>query len=121
MFAASACAPVNPSAADLVGRWRAVWTCGTETLELKADHSYAYTVAFAAGGAASDSGRWRVVPKSERLSGARVVLENALQGCSDLGEKAAHPERANRELETVWEWGRTVLSFHPDIPGFTRD
>jgi hypothetical protein len=23
-------------------------------------------------------------------------------------------------LETIWEWGRMILSFHPDIQGFTR-
>jgi hypothetical protein len=117
---AAACAPLNPGESDVIGAWRAEWTCGVEMLVLKRDGSYAYSVDFAAGGRATDSGRWKLVPTTEHLVGAHVILQNALQGCSDFGEKAAQPERFDRTLETIWEWGRMILSFNPDVPGFTR-
>jgi hypothetical protein len=77
------------------------------------------TIDFAAGGRVTDSGVWRITPKAERLSGAHVVLQNALEACSVFGDKL-EPNREDRELETVWEWGRMVLIFNPDIQGFTR-
>lgn len=116
----AACAPTNPSAASLTGRWKVDWTCGVETLELRADGTYSYSVEYAAGGRATDSGAWKLVPKSERLQGARVVLQNALDTCSVFGERNAVPRRTDKSLETVWEYGRTVLLFNPDIRGFTR-
>ena len=115
-----ACAPANPSRDDIVGKWKVEWTCGVETLDLKSDDTYLYTIDFAAGGRVADSGRWRVSPKTESLTGAHVLLLNALHTCSMSGDKAATPVRGNRELETIWEWGRMILSFHPDIQGFTR-
>jgi hypothetical protein len=115
-----ACAPVNPSQTAVVGRWRVDWTCGLEALELRPDGTYAYTIDFAGGGRATDSGEWRIVAKTERLVGAHVILQNALETCSVFGEKALQPERRDRELETIWEWGRMILSFNPDIQGFTR-
>jgi hypothetical protein len=115
-----ACAPMNPSQASLVGSWKVEWTCGVETLELKPDGTYAYAIDFAAGGRLTDSGVWRITPKSERLSGAHVVLQNALEACAVFGDKLELPNREDRALETVWEWGRMVLIFNPDIQGFTR-
>ena len=120
-FAASAgCAPVNPSKNAIAGRWKVEWTCGSEALELKPDGTFRYTIDFAAGGRAIDSGRWRMAAKTERLVGAHVILENALETCSVFGERMIQPERRDRTLETIWEWGRTILSFNPDIQGFTR-
>lgn len=115
-----ACAPANPSRDEIVGKWKVEWTCGVETLALKSDGTYLYTIDFAAGGRATDSGRWKISAKTETLSGAHVILQNALETCSISGEKAAGTMRGNRELETIWEWGRMILSFHPDIQGFTR-
>jgi hypothetical protein len=115
-----ACAPVNPSHSAVVGRWKAEWRCGSETLELNAGGTYSYTIDFAAGGRATDSGQWRIVPKTERLVGAHVVLQNALDTCMGFGEMAVDPKRRDRELETIWEWGRMILSFNPDVQGFTR-
>lgn len=115
-----ACAPVNPSQGAVVGRWNVEWTCGLEALELKSDGTYVYAIDFAAGGRATDAGRWRLAAKTERLVGAHVILQNALQTCSVFGEKAVQPERRDREFETIWEWGRMILSFNPDIQGFTR-
>jgi hypothetical protein len=111
---------MNPSPADVSGRWTVEWTCGREVLVLKPDGTYTHTVDFAAGGQATDSGRWRVAAKTERLVGAHVVLQNALQPCSVFGEKSSEPERRDIELETIWEWGRPILSFNPDMPGFNR-
>ena len=111
---------VNPSRNDVLGRWKVDWTCGVEALELNANGTYSYTVDFAAGGRAGDSGQWRLLGKTERLEGAHVILENALQACSVFGDKAVEPVRRDRELETIWEWGRMILSFNPDIQGFTR-
>jgi hypothetical protein len=91
-----------------------------ETLELKADGTFVYAIDFAAGGRATDSGRWRIAPKAESLVGAHVVLQNALDTCSAFGERAVQPARRDRELETIWEWGRMILSFNPDVQGFTR-
>ena len=97
------------------------WRCGAETLQLRTDGTFAHTVEFAAGGRIVDSGAWRVIPKTERLVGARVVLENALEPCSVFGEKLLQPERRDIRLTTIWEWGRMVLSFNPDTQGFTRE
>jgi hypothetical protein len=91
-----------------------------EALELKPDGTYFYAIDFAAGGRATDSGQWTIAAKTERLVGAHVILQNALQTCSVFGVKAIQPERGDRELEAIWEWGRMILSFNPDIQGFTR-
>jgi hypothetical protein len=116
----SACVPMNPSPASLVGSWKVEWTCGVETLELKPDGTYLYAIDFTVGGRLTDSGAWRIAPQSERLSGAHVILRNALEACSVFGDKWQSPQREDRTLETVWEWGRMVLIFNPDIQGFTR-
>jgi hypothetical protein len=115
-----ACAPANPSQDAVTGKWEVDWTCGVETLDLKPDGTFVYAINFAAGGRATDSGRWWIAPKTESLVGAHIVVQNALETCSVFGEKLAQPERRDRELETIWEWGRMILSFNPDIQGFTR-
>jgi len=91
-----------------------------ETLDLKTDGTYTYSIEFADGGRAIDAGRWNVVATSDRLRGAEVVLVNALDACSWSGEKVLAPARTDRRLETIWEWGRMVLSFNPDTQGFGR-
>ena len=115
-----ACAPANPSQEAVAGKWKVEWTCGVETLDLMPDGTFVYAIDFAAGGRATDSGRWRIAPKAESLVGAHVILQNMLETCSVFGEKAVQPARRDRELETIWEWGRMILSFNPDIQGFTR-
>ena len=120
LAACLACAPVNPSQSAVVGRWKVEWTCGSETLELNAGGTYSYTIDFAAGGRATDSGQWKIVAKTKRLVGAHVILQNALETCSVFGERAVDPKRGDRALETIWEWGGIILSFNPDIQGFTR-
>ena len=87
---------------------------------MKDDGSYAYAIELKAGGRMADAGRWRIAPAKERLSGARIVLENALNPCPGFAGTLDHVDRADRELAPVWEWGRTTLSFDPDLEGFLR-
>lgn len=115
------CAPANPSAASLTGRWKVDWKCGVETLNLRADGTYVYDIEFAAGGRATDSGSWRLVARKSRLRGAEVVLLNALETCSVFGEKIEKVSRGDRSLEAMYEYGRTLLLSNPDIEGFARN
>lgn len=110
---------VNPSASDLVGKWRVSGECGVEELELRADGTYTYSVAFALGGRAANSGSWKVLPMTSRLYGAVVVLQDAL-GCTLETDPVKRVARHDRWLRTLVEWGRTILSFDPDHQGFTR-
>jgi hypothetical protein len=119
-ISSSRCVPVEPGKDRLAGKWAVEWTCGTERLELKPEGSYVQEIAYAGGGRASHSGTWRVTPKTSRLEGAHVVLQAADDYCTAFGEKLPTPERGDRQLETIWEWGRVILSFNPDIPGFER-
>ena len=115
-----ACAPANPSVTSLTGRWKGDWQCGVETLDLRADGTYVAAIDFAGGGRVTDAGSWKLAPKKNRLRGAEVVLQNALETCSVFGEKIEKPSRGDRALEAMHEYGRTVLLFNPDIEGFTR-
>jgi hypothetical protein len=118
-----ACVPVNPSARDLVGRWKVTGGCGydvlIEELNLKDDGTYVHSIQFHWGGRADGSGVWRVIPKTERFVGAKVVLENALVGCGS-NYRIWPPLRFRRELEAEWEWGRLVLHLNPDTNPFMR-
>jgi hypothetical protein len=114
------CLPVQPSEQKLVGKWRVVWNCGTEDLDLKSDMSYVLEIEYARGGHAKHVGTWCVTPKESRFEGAHVVLQDAVTFCSPFGEKLTQPVRGERKLETVWEWGRMILSFSPDWQGFER-
>ena len=114
------CVPVQQSERDLVGSWRVVWKCGTERLELGADATYTQHIDYAVGGTETHSGTWTVAPKDSRLSGDKLVLKDALEFCSVFGERLPQPERGERQLVTLWEWGRVILSFNPDNQGFER-
>jgi hypothetical protein len=105
---------------ELAGKWHVDSECGSEILELKGDGSYTYTVAFPGGERVSDTGRWTITPKTELLEGAHIRLQNALEPCSPSGESMGRSHRADRQFETIWEWGRPMLSFNPDLEGFTR-
>jgi hypothetical protein len=119
-IASFGCVPVQPSEQQLIGRWRVVWECGTEDLELKPDASYVQGIEYSGGGHATHAGTWRVTPKESRLVGAHVVLQDAMEFCTVFGKRLTQPERRDRKLETVWEWGRVILSFNPDSQGFER-
>ena len=115
------CMPVQLSERELVGSWRAATECGIESLELKADTTYTQYIDFdGTGGSVSHNGTWAVIPRSSSLSGGKLILKDALEFCSILGKRLPRPERGERQLETVWEWGRVLLSFNPDKQGFER-
>ena len=118
--ATSGCVPVQPSDRELVGAWRVVWECGTERLDLRADATYTQHIDYAAGGTVTHSGTWTVAPRESRLAGGKVVLKDAMQFCSVFGKRLPQPEQGELRLETIWEWGRIILSFNPDIQGFER-
>jgi hypothetical protein len=120
LAAAVGCAPVNVSDHEVVGAWREEWECGVETLVFESDGTYTYTVEFAVGGRATDSGQWKIIPKTDFLEGAHVVLKNALDLCSPFGEKVTEPQREDLPLVASWEYGRLTLSYDPDSAGFTR-
>jgi DUF971 family protein len=105
---------------ELAGEWQVDGECGAEILELKADGNYTYTIAFSDGERVTDTGRWTVTPKRELLEGAHIQLQNALEPWPPSGENSGRSHRVDRQLETVWEWGRPMLSFNPDLEGFTR-
>jgi hypothetical protein len=116
----SHCVPVEPAERRLIGKWQVEWKCGKETLEFRTDKTYTQGIEYAAGGRADHSGAWRVTAKESHLEGGHVVLQDALEFCTVFGEKLPVAQRADRSLETIWEWGRLTLSFNPDDAGFTR-
>jgi hypothetical protein len=120
LMTACACAPLNPSMSELAGEWRVDWQCGSEILNLREDGNYTYTIGFPGGERVTDTGRWTIRAKREFLEGAQIQLQNALEPCSASGENLGRSHRGDRQLETIWEWGRTILSFNPDLEGFTR-
>ena len=114
------CVPLNPDQKSVVGMWTVESDCGVETLDLKADGTFAYEVRFPDGRRAVDAGRWRIDPPSDRLAAADLVLQNARQLCPSAGSPADPSNRYDRRLQPNWEWGRTMLIYDPDLPGFTR-
>ena len=118
-LALAGCVGVDPGQSDVVGKWRVSWTCGVEDLELEKGGTYVYSIRFSTGEVETDRGRWEISPMKSRLDGAQVVLKNAHLGCAPTGERTKSGERGDRRLRTVFEWGRTVLIFNPDIQGFT--
>ena len=117
----SSCVPLHSSARDVVGRWQV--DCegeggsGKETLELRPDGHYVYTIESRLRHLTVD-GTWAVEPADERLESARVVLRKAPQSCENVDVKEVAV--ADHTLAPVWEWGHTELSFNPDLGGFRR-
>jgi hypothetical protein len=114
------CIPINPSPTSVAGDWEVSWSCGNESLTLSAAGTYTHTIKFVGGDQESDSGSWVIKPKTGKFVGATLILQNALDYCSAFGEKIDHPKRQEIPLDTVWEWGRTVLIFNPDLQGYVR-
>lgn len=115
------CVPLHSSARDVIGRWQV--DCedeggsGKETLELKPDGHYVYTIESPLRHVKVD-GTWTMEPASERLESARLVLRKAPQSCENADVKGA--TITDNTLAPVWEWGHTELSFNPDLGGFRR-
>jgi hypothetical protein len=110
--------PLNSSARDVVGRWQVECEGGKETLDLKPDGHYVYTV---------DSphrhlkveGAWTIEPARERLESAKVILHNGPQSCENAVTFKNVPP-GDVSLAPVWEWGHAELSYNPDTGGFRR-
>ena len=110
------CAPINPSPKRLVGTWRAEPPCGTEILELRADSTYTQRVLKPDDNLDTHQGRWSVEPSKDRLVGARVMFHGPIHYCL-FGKQKTTDELG---LTAYWEWGRTVLEWNPDEPGYMR-
>ena len=117
-FGCASCAPLNPSASDMVGTWRVECEGGVETIDLTSDGRYVYTI---------DSprrhgrfqGTWVVEPRRERLESARLVLHRAPQSCENA-TASTDAGVSDNTLAPVWEWGHVELSYHPDLGGLRR-
>ena len=91
---------------------------GKETLDLRPDGHYVYTVESPHRRVKVD-GTWTVEPRRERLESAHIVLRKAPQSCENADFLKDGPI-ADNTLQPVWEWGHTELSFNPDLGGFRR-
>ena len=111
----SACVPLHSSASDVIGRWQVECEGGKETLELKPDGRYVYTIESPHRHMRVE-GSWKIEPAQERLESAGVVLQKAPQSCDDADVKGAN----DNTLHPVWEWGHPELSYNPDTGGFRR-
>jgi len=111
----TACAPVH-SPKNLVGTWRADSPCGNEILELHTDSTYTQRVLKSKDNVDTHEGRWTVVPPEGRLSGANVVLHGPVHLCLFSKQKTTD----ELSLDVEWEWGRTVLLWNPDEPGYEK-
>lgn len=102
----------------MVGRWQVECEGGKETLDLKPDGRYVYTVESPRRRLRVD-GTWTIQPARERLESARIVLRRAPRSCENADLFKSSPVGDNT-LAPVWEWGRTELSYNPDTGGFRR-
>ena len=96
---------------------------GRETLVVSRDGSYVQQLKLDTGRSVSNHGRWWIAPAKpeERLDGGFIVLGGALVFADPFGNEEHTPERIDWRLQTSHEWGRMVLSFSPDLEGFTRE
>jgi hypothetical protein len=92
---------------------------GTETLELRADGRYTYSIE-SPHRHESEEGAWSIEPPLERLAGARIVLRNSPRICQNADASTGTSQSGDTHLAPVWEWGHTELSYDPDLGGFRR-
>jgi hypothetical protein len=104
---------------DVTGRWQVECEGGTETLELRSDGRYTYTIQ-SPHRHAKVEGAWSIEPPRERMAGARIVLRNSPQSCETADAFAGTSKLVDNSLAPVWEWGHTELSYHPDLGGFRK-
>ena len=118
LAACGACVPLNSSVSDVTGRWQVECEGGKETVDLKPDGHYAYTVE-SPHRQLKVEGTWKIEPASERLASAKIVLHNGPQSCENAVTFKDLPP-GDVSLDPVWEWGHTELSYNPDLGGFRR-
>ena len=104
---------------DVTGRWEVECAGGKETLDLRADSRYTYTIE-SPHRQAKVEGAWSIEPPRERLAGARIILRSSPQSCESADASTGVSTDADNSLYPVWEWGHTELSYHPDLGGFRR-
>jgi hypothetical protein len=113
------CWPAHPANEQLIGTWEADHEFGRETLVLAGDGVYKQIFTRADGRIVENAGRWsRGTDARLSLSGLKVILRDARVFDSPSGD--LEQRKSDRELEAVTEWGRTMLVFNPDLPGFLR-
>ena len=116
--ACGSCVPLNSSARDVVGQWQVECEGGKETLDLKPDGHYVYTVE-SPHRRVKLEGTWNIEPARERLAGAHVVLHNGPLSCENA-DSSKDMRPGDVILQAVWEWGHAELSYNPDTGGFRR-
>jgi len=86
---------------------------------LAGDDTYKQIFTHSDGRIVENAGRWsRGTDARLSLSGLKVILRDARVFDSPSGDR--EQRKYDRELEAVTEWGRTMLVFNPDLPGFLR-
>lgn len=114
-----ACAPLDPPMRSVTGRWQVECEGGTETLDLRPDGRYTYTIE-SPQRQTTVEGTWSVEAPHERLAGALIVLRNAPASCEKTGAFRGKSSLFDNSLAPVREWGRTELKYHPDLDGFRK-
>ena len=113
------CWPAHPANEQLIGTWEVDHEFGRETLVLAGDGTYKQIFTHSDGRIVENAGRWsRGTDARLSLSGLKVILRDARVFDSPSGDR--EKRKYDRELEAVTEWGRTMLVFNPDLPGFLR-
>jgi hypothetical protein len=111
-----ACVSLNPSAHDVTGRWQVECEGGKETLDLKPDGQYIYTIESPRRRMRVE-GPWRIEPPRSQTDTTHIVLAIAPQSCDTVDFFNGVPDNT---LDPVWEWGHRELSFNHDEGGFRR-
>ncbi len=115
------CSPARPSKTQVVGTWKAQHNFGTETLTISTDGTFTQRLVEKNGRSSQNQGHWELVPVAEKFSGSQVLLHEALVFSSPFGERELDPHRTDWKLEALYEWGRLILCFNPDLPGFHKE
>ena len=108
------CSQAHPSKEQLVGAWKVEHNFGTETLVLLADGTYTQKLVKKGRQSTENKGDWEL-----RLS--ELILHDALVFSTPFGEREPNAPRRDWTLDTLHEWGRLILSFSPDLPGFHKE
>src|ERR1035437_7426872 len=115
------CAPAHPSKTQVAGTWKVQHNFGTETLTIATNGTFTQMLVEKNGRASQNQGHWELVPVAEKVSGSQVLLHDALVFSTPFGERELDTHRADWKLEVLHEWGRLILCFNPDLPGFHKE
>jgi hypothetical protein len=115
------CWSAHPTKAQIVGKWKVEHNFGTETLTFSSNGTYLQRLVEKNGNVIENRNRWELQSSEEILSDTKVILHNAFIFWTPFGERETQQENQDWTLEAVTEWGRLILSFSPDLPGFIRE